>query len=158
MPEPPALGQCVILSMYRPPFAHKLCLHKPFYSSLPRSLRFIHTFLSKQPSHGPWRHLLHFPASPVLLLSSRSHVCYHYVFSRDIALWFAIYHLLVRGLSCVCPPYNLMLPLTGKVLEGGDALTSEQHSSFIGGGFVATLLLLISIVGYVSHVSVSHPY
>jgi hypothetical protein len=76
---------------------------------LPLFLRAIHTFLSKPPNYGPWCHLLHFPASSVLLLSSRPHVCYHYVFSRDYTFWFAIYRLLVRGFSCVCPPYNLML-------------------------------------------------
>lgn len=88
----------VMLSTYR-----RLSSHKPVYfvtTSIPPGHP---PFLSKPPNHGPWRHLLHFPASSVLLLSSRPHVCHHYVFSRDYTLWFAIYRLLVRGFSCVCP-------------------------------------------------------
>lgn len=127
-------------------------------SSLPRFLRVIRTTHSKPPNHGSWCHLLRFPASSVLLLSPRPHVCYFHVFTRDYTLWFAIYHLLVRGFSCVFPPSDLSLTLNCNVIEGGDALTSEQRGAFIGGAIIETLPLLISIVGYILHVSILHPY
>lgn len=128
-------------------FMSSTAVSSSFCLILPQFLRVIRTTRSKPPSHGSWRHPLCFPASPVLLLSPRPHVCYYHVSSRDHTLWFAIYHLLVRGFSCVFPPFNLSLTSNCYVIEGGDALTSEQRGAFIGGAIIETLLLLLSIVG-----------
>jgi hypothetical protein len=54
--------------------------------------------------------LLHFPASPVLLLSSRPRMCYHYICPWDFALWSIIHRSLVGSFSYVFfLSYSLML-------------------------------------------------
>ena len=69
----------------------------------------------------------------------------------SIVCWFEVSRAYV-------PLITRCLPLNGEVIEGGNALTSKQRASFIGGALVEMLLLLISIVGYISHFSISYSY
>jgi hypothetical protein len=129
-----------------------ICPHSP--PSPDCLLRRHHIFLPKVRSHGPWYHLLYFPTSPVLLLSSRPRVCCHNVLSWVFTLRYIIYHFLVRSCQYVFLfPIPEGLVLNHCKLQGAHALTSNERGAFIGGAIMEMLFFFISAIGYVAGTS-----
>jgi hypothetical protein len=64
----------------------------------------------------------------------------------SVILWFEVSR--AYPFSFLLPSFVLKV-LVGCSIQGTDAFTSKQRAAFAGGAIVATLLFLISIVGYV---------